>query len=44
MADTKRTLFLKRRMRTRSKLRKVAAGRPRLSVHRSSQEHQRSVD
>jgi large subunit ribosomal protein L18 len=36
MAISKRTLFLKRRMRNRSKLRKVAAGRPRLSVHRSS--------
>ncbi len=36
MATSKRTLFLKRRMRNRNKLRKVAAGRPRLSVHRSS--------
>jgi len=36
MANSKRTLFLKRRMRVRSKLRKVNAGRPRLSVHRSS--------
>ncbi|GGA31520.1 50S ribosomal protein L18 [Neptunicoccus cionae] len=36
MAISKRTLFLKRRMRNRSKMRKVAAGRPRLSVHRSS--------
>jgi large subunit ribosomal protein L18 len=36
MAISKRTLFLKRRMRNRSKLRKVAAGRPRLSVHRSN--------
>ncbi len=36
MATNKRTLFLKRRMRNRNKLRKVAAGRPRLSVHRSS--------
>ena len=36
MASTKRDLFLKRRMRVRNKLRKVAAGRPRLSVHRSS--------
>jgi large subunit ribosomal protein L18 len=36
MAISKRTLFLKRRMRNRSKMRKVANGRPRLSVHRSS--------
>jgi len=36
MANTRRTLFLKRRMRVRNKLRKTAAGRPRLSVHRSS--------
>jgi len=38
MANSKRTLFLKRRMRVRNKLRKVTAnqGRPRLSVHRSS--------
>ena len=36
MANTKRDLFLKRRMRVRSKLRKVNAGRPRLSVHRSN--------
>jgi len=36
MANSKRTLFLKRRMRVRSKLRKVNAGRPRLSVHRSN--------
>ncbi len=36
MAISKRTLFLKRRMRNRNKLRNVAAGRPRLSVHRSS--------
>ena len=36
MATTKRDLFLKRRMRVRSKLRKVNAGRPRLSVHRSN--------
>ena len=35
MAISKRELFLKRRMRTRSKLRKMASGRPRLSVHRS---------
>ncbi|KIQ70695.1 50S ribosomal protein L18 [Wenxinia marina] len=36
MASTKRDLFLKRRMRVRAKLRKVNAGRPRLSVHRSN--------
>ncbi|MCO4840610.1 MAG: 50S ribosomal protein L18 [Rhodobacteraceae bacterium] len=36
MAMSKRNLFLKRRMRNRSKMRKVAAGRPRLSVHRSN--------
>ncbi len=35
MAHTKRQLFLKRRMRVRNKLRKMANGRPRLSVHRS---------
>ncbi|UWQ21230.1 50S ribosomal protein L18 [Jannaschia sp. W003] len=36
MALTKRELFQKRRMRVRSKLQKLAAGRPRLSVHRSN--------
>lgn len=36
MANTKRQLFQKRRMRVRSKLRKVNAGRVRLSVHRSN--------
>jgi large subunit ribosomal protein L18 len=36
MAMSKRNLFLKRRMRNRSKMRKVAAGSPRLSVHRSN--------
>jgi len=36
MANSKRQLFQKRRMRVRSKLRKVNAGRPRLSVHRSN--------
>ena len=36
MANTKRDLFRKRRMRVRSKLRKTAGGRPRLSVHRSN--------
>lgn len=36
MANSKRDLFLKRRLRVRNKLRKSAEGRPRLSVHRSS--------
>ncbi len=36
MANSKRTLFLKRRLRVRNKLRRVNAGRPRLSVHRSN--------
>ena len=36
MANSKRALFQKRRMRVRSKLRKVNAGRVRLSVHRSN--------
>ena len=36
MANTKRDLFLKRRLRNRNKLRTLAAGRPRLSVHRSN--------
>ncbi|GGO50152.1 LSU ribosomal protein L18P [Roseovarius pacificus] len=36
MANSKRQLFQKRRMRVRNKLRKVNVGRPRLSVHRSS--------
>ena len=36
MANSKRDLFLKRRLRVRNKLRQVAAGRARLSVHRSS--------
>ncbi len=36
MATSKRALFQRRRMRVRSKLRKVNAGRARLSVHRSS--------
>ena len=36
MANTKRELFLKRRMRVRNKLRQVNAGRLRLSVHRSN--------
>ena len=36
MANSKRTLFLKRRLRVRNKLRKMNAGRMRLSVHRSN--------
>ncbi|WP_107497274.1 50S ribosomal protein L18 [Thalassobius sp. I31.1] len=36
MANSKRTLFLKRRLRVRNKLKKTAYGRPRLSVHRSN--------
>ncbi len=36
MANNKRDLFLKRRMRVRNKLRKSAGGRPRMSVHRSN--------
>lgn len=36
MANSKRTLFLKRRLRVRNKLRKTANGRARLSVHRSN--------
>lgn len=36
MANSKRDLFRKRRQRVRSKLRKLAGGRPRLSVHRSN--------
>lgn len=36
MANNKRTLFLKRRLRVRNKLRKVNSGRVRLSVHRSN--------
>jgi large subunit ribosomal protein L18 len=36
MANSKRELFQKRRMRVRNKLRKMANGRPRLSVHRSN--------
>ncbi|WP_425091635.1 50S ribosomal protein L18 [Tropicimonas sp. S265A] len=35
MANSKRDLFLKRRLRVRNKLKKTADGRPRLSVHRS---------
>ncbi|ARC90030.1 50S ribosomal protein L18 [Rhodovulum sp. MB263] len=36
MANSKRHLFLKRRLRVRNKLRKMNAGRLRLSVHRSN--------
>jgi len=36
MANSKRDLFLKRRLRVRNKLRKSAGGLPRLSVHRSN--------
>lgn len=36
MAQSRRTLFLKRRMRNRNKIKKMANGRARLSVHRSS--------
>ena len=36
MANSKRTLFLKRRLRVRNKLRRTNAGRMRLSVHRSN--------
>ncbi len=36
MANSKRDLFLRRRLRVRNRIRKLAAGRARLSVHRSS--------
>jgi large subunit ribosomal protein L18 len=36
MANNKRELFLKRRLRVRNKLKAMANGRARLSVHRSS--------
>lgn len=36
MANTKRQLFLKRRLRVRNKLRRTNRGRMRLSVHRSN--------
>jgi large subunit ribosomal protein L18 len=36
MANSKRTLFLKRRLRVRNKLRKVNSDKMRLSVHRSN--------
>ncbi len=35
MANNKRTLFIKRRLRVRNKLRRINNGKPRLSVHRS---------
>ena len=36
MANNKRELFLKRRLRVRNKIKAMAIGRARLSVHRSS--------
>ncbi|SUZ33763.1 50S ribosomal protein L18 [Roseibaca ekhonensis] len=36
MANIKQKLFQKRRLRVRNKLKKLANGRPRLSVHRSN--------
>ncbi|MCL5775820.1 50S ribosomal protein L18 [Limibaculum sp. FT325] len=36
MANSKRELFLRRRLRVRNKLRKMAGDRLRMSVHRSS--------
>ena len=36
MANNKRELFLKRRLRVRNKIKSMASGRARLSVHRSS--------
>ncbi|MEL6915954.1 MAG: 50S ribosomal protein L18 [Pseudomonadota bacterium] len=36
MANSKLQLFQKRRLRNRNKIRKLAGGKPRLSVHRSS--------
>ena len=36
MANSKRELFIKRRLRVRNKLREMSDGRPRLSVHRSN--------
>ena len=36
MANSKRELFLRRRLRVRNKLRKSAGGKLRMSVHRSS--------
>jgi len=36
MANSKRDLFIRRRLRVRNKLKKMARGRVRMSVHRSS--------
>ena len=36
MANSKRDLFLKRRMRVRNKVKKMSRGKLRMSVHRSS--------
>ena len=36
MANSKRDLFFKRRLRVRNRLRKASTGKPRLSVHRSN--------
>ena len=36
MANNKRDLFLKRRLRVRNKIKAMSAGRLRLSVHRSN--------
>ncbi|MCR9087476.1 MAG: 50S ribosomal protein L18 [Rhodobacteraceae bacterium] len=36
MANSKRDLFLKRRLRVRNKLKREAGSKPRLSVHRSN--------
>ncbi|WP_371056483.1 MULTISPECIES: 50S ribosomal protein L18 [unclassified Rhodosalinus] len=36
MANSKRQLFQKRRLRVRNKVKKMNSGRPRLSVHRSN--------
>lgn len=36
MANSKRELFLKRRLRVRNKLKREAGDKPRLSVHRSN--------
>ena len=44
MANSKRTLFLKRRLRVRNKLRKINTGKPRLSVHRSCEKYLGSGD
>ncbi|MFV2003079.1 MAG: 50S ribosomal protein L18 [Paracoccaceae bacterium] len=45
MANSKRDLFLKRRLRVRNRLRKNADGRLRLSVHRSNKNiHAQLID